>query len=318
MTHRSKSRAFCVVASLALLTITPASSFAYAGQAQVPGDRVQSDQDSGQVTRGRASNRNARRQQAPAAPSPEQILAEAKEAAATAGLPCNVTNAEFRGITNADQRKVYELVCENDFGYMLVTGNETTPATKLSCIEVAATRARALAANPESDPGPGCSIAGNDNFLSVLASYGTQAGLPCAVNEGNVIGRKGENLVFEVGCEGAQGYRINRTETGWEADDCLTLASTNITCAYTTKDELIATVKGWMAGSDAASCDVTDTRYMGRNANGVFIEAACNGADGVIFRMDDAKVVQMVYPCAEAALIGGGCALTPGAPRGEG
>ena len=50
---------------------------------------------------------------------------------------------------------------------------------------------------------------------------------------------------------------------------------------------------------------------MGRNANGVFYEAKCDGADGVIARLNDQNAVQQIYPCATAQQIGGGCKLTP-------
>ncbi|WP_419756354.1 hypothetical protein [Brevundimonas sp.] len=49
---------------------------------------------------------------------------------------------------------------------------------------------------------------------------------------------------------------------------------------------------------------------MGRNANGVFYEAKCEGADGVIARVNAENVVQQIYPCATAQQIGGGCKLT--------
>ena len=62
---------------------------------------------------------------------------------------------------------------------------------------------------------------------------------------------------------------------------------------------------------EAAGCDVTEARLMGQNANGMFYEAKCAGADGVIARVNAENVVQQIYPCATAQRIGGGCTLTP-------
>ena len=49
---------------------------------------------------------------------------------------------------------------------------------------------------------------------------------------------------------------------------------------------------------------------MGQNANGMFYEAKCEGADGVIARLNAENAVQQIYPCATAQRIGGGCKLT--------
>ncbi|MNC79779.1 hypothetical protein D3C75_1323580 [compost metagenome] len=53
---------------------------------------------------------------------------------------------------------------------------------------------------------------------------------------------------------------------------------------------------------------------MGQNANGRFIEMTCAGADGAIIRQNAEKAILQVYPCAEAAMIGGGCKLTTTPP----
>ncbi len=93
------------------------------------------------------------------------------------------------------------------------------------------------------------------------------------------------------------------------------LASANSTCRFTTPAEQAATLKGWLAGSEAAACDVTQARYMGKNANGSFYEAACNGAEGMIVRFDTARAVQQVYACSVAQQVGGGCKLSSTDPN---
>ena len=313
MIQRSKSQALCVAASLALLTIAPASAFA----APAMQDRPEAGNEQPRTERGSASRaqrgRQQQRQQPPAAPSPEEVLAEAQTIITTNNIRCQPTEAKLLGVT-AEQQKFFEVACANDFGYMLVT---TEPLTAINCFENDTTQARQKAANPEAALGPKCTLPANANYDAVVAAMATEASVPCTVNEYALIGRKGSNHVFEVGCEGAEGYRINRKDGGgWDLEPCLTLASANIACSYTTKDEQIATVKTWFAGSDAAACDIADVRFMGSNPNGAFYEAKCNGADGIIARLNNEKAVQQVYPCAESAQIGGGCKLTEGAPQG--
>ena len=320
MTYRSKSHALCVAASLALMTIAPASAFAAPAMQEREQASDGRDVNTTRQQPGRLQNReqrpqnNRRQQQAPAAPTPEAIQAEAQSILTANNIACQLTNSSLHGET-PDKQKLFEVTCANDFGYLLLTPTETLPGTNITCIEISATQARALAANPEAVVGPKCTLPGNDQFLPVLARYGTEAGLACTVNEGNIIGRKGDFPVYELGCDGADGARVNRTASGWELSTCLELVSANVACSYTTKEEQNATVKTWFAGSDAAACDVAEVRYMGANANGSFYEAKCNGTEGIIARLDNAKAVQQVYPCAEAAQIGGGCKLTEAAPE---
>jgi len=320
VSYRSKSQALCVAASLALLTIAPASAFAAPAMQEQRSQAGDVRPNAERVQPGRLQNREQqgrRRQQAaaaPAAPSPEEVLAEAQGILTANSVRCQPTEAKLLGVT-AEQQKFFEVACANDFGFMLVT---TDPVTIVDCYENDTTQARQKAANPEVVLGPKCSLPANANYDTVIANMAREAAVPCAVNEYALIGRKGENFVYEVGCEGVEGYRINRKAGGgWEVDSCLTLASANVTCNYTTKDEQIATVKTWFAGSDAAACDIADVRFMGSNPNGGFYEAKCNGTDGLIARLNNEHVVQQVYPCAEAAQIGGGCKLTDGAPQGS-
>lgn len=316
MTNRSKTHALCVAACMALLTVTPASAFAYSGQSTGPdrSDRDQlNDRQSGERSSGRLSRRQRQQQATPAAPTAEESLAAAQTFLTSKGVNCQVTEANFRGQT-ATGDKLYEAVCANDFGYLALI-SETAPMT-LDCMEISESQKRALADNPAAEVGPKCELPANDNFMTILAQYAAQAQITCTVDEANIVGKRGDANVYEIGCNGTDGYQISKTATGWSTNSCFELVSANATCNFTTKDEQIATLKSWTAGSDAASCNITDVRYMGGNANGAFYEAACSGADGIITRLDNAKAVQQVYPCAEAAQIGGGCKLTTGAPQG--
>ena len=324
MTIRSKSRALCVAASLALITVAPAPAYAYqsvpvpsTGGSAPGGDARDPFTDNRPEGERAATGRLARRErqrraEAPAAPTPEQVMAEAQTFLTANSISCQITEAALKGQT-AEGHKLYEVACANDLGYLALT---STPPMILNCLEISETQRRTLAADPAAQVGPKCELPVNDNFMPVLTSYAQAAGVACSVDQATIIGKRGNNDVYEIGCAGSDGYQIAKENGAWSKTSCLELASANVTCNYTTKEEQIADVTKWFAGSDAAACNISNVRYMGGNANGAFYEAACNGSDGLIARLNAEKQVQQVYPCAEAAQIGGGCKLTAGAPQG--
>ncbi|WP_395943169.1 hypothetical protein [Brevundimonas sp.] len=116
--------------------------------------------------------------------------------------------------------------------------------------------------------------------------------------------------MYEAGCSDGAGFWLKQLNNAWTKTPCIQVLAENGTCAFTTTAENAAFVKAYFAGSEAASCDVTEARLMGRNANGTFYEAKCAAGDGVIARLNAENVVQQVYPCATAQQIGGGCKLT--------
>lgn len=246
---------------------------------------------------------------APRAPrlTPEQTKANAQEQATQAGTGCQVTEAKLLGIT-AIQTSIYEVACSAGPGYIIET---KTPPLATDCVLIAHTAAAARAADPQAPVPPQCTIPANQDTQRFLKEYAQQAEVPCTVDEVSVVGRANDNaIVYEAGCSGEQGYWIKKVNDAWSKTPCIQVVAENATCRYTTTGEIAASVKKWLAGSDAASCNVTEARLMGKNANGIFYEAKCDGADGVIARLNAENVVQQIYPCATAQQIGGGCKLT--------
>ena len=123
--------------------------------------------------------------------------------------------------------------------------------------------------------------------------------------------------MYEVGCADAAGFWVKQLNDNWTKTPCIQVLAEGGACAFTTAAENAAQVKQLLAGSEAAGCDVTEARLMGQNANGMFYEAKCAGADGVIARVNAENVVQQIYPCATAQRIGGGCTLTPNSIRAD-
>ncbi len=319
MTFPTRSRTVVVAAALALMTLTPSLSVAQvrSGAAPVgPGGNEQDPLNEQRAGERAPTGRLARRQQqqrqrAPQPPSAEEVQAAAQGVLTATNTNCQITESKLLG-QSPNKESLYEVACAAGPGYLLLT---STPPVATDCMVLAYSAEQARARDPEADVGSQCSMPANDNAMAVITAFAKEAGVACTVDEGSIIGAKpGGAVVYEVGCAGVEGAQINKAASGWEVVSCMELVSANATCRFTTPAEQVATLKGWLAGSEAAACDVSQARYMGKNANGSFYEAACNGADGVIVRFDTAKAVQQVYPCATAQQVGGGCKLTTTAP----
>jgi hypothetical protein len=323
--HVVLNRFATLVAGLAMAIAAPAlaqtapgstsGSGASPAGASAPSSSDLSDRvnDNRRVQRGASSRRQ---QQRP--PSPEQIKAGAVALAAQLKPSCQVVDATLRG-NSAQGQTIYEASCATGPGYILITAVEArgdVPAVAASaadCVDLFGQADVARQRDPAVDVGLQCEIPANQDVLKVVSGYARSAGVACTVDQGSATGVRNGQTVYEVGCPGADGYWVERAGEGWSATPCIQIKSMNGACRYTTAAEQAATLKGWLVGSEAASCDVTEARYMGANANGAFFEAKCAGADGVIARLSNERAVQQVYPCASAQRIGGGCTLTPAA-----
>lgn len=336
-----KSPLFAVVGAALALVIAPASptlaqDSGYAGaQAQqnyqTP-ETVQQQQD--EQTGRRTGGRQSRREREPEGPTPEQNLAAAQAIATSAGLPCQVTQANFlgnivpepaageappppprRGQAPASSR-AYEAVCATGPGYILIA---STPPQTSDCTLLLGQAEILRRTDPAADVGTQCVIPQNLDTLRVLTGYATEAGVACTVDQGASIGRTtGGNVIYEIGCNGEDGLWLEREPNGWKKTACAIVITQNAQCRFSTVAEQAATLKTRMAGNaEAAACDVTEGRYMGANANGSFYEAKCSAGNGMIVRFDPAFAVQQVYACEVAHRIGGGCTLTIVPPPAE-
>lgn len=286
------------------------------GFAQVPpdaGDRVDRSSDitrQDRVVPRRDDRRNREQPQqpaAPAAPTAEQILAAAQAQAQAAGLDCEVTEAANPGLIAESQ--VYEVACASAPGYILVA---STPPQASNCLELAGSAYTARLRDPAADVGQQCTLPGNQNGLALIGGWARDAGVTCTIDEALAIGKSdANNVVYEVGCAGVDGYWLEKVGDQWTLQDCLQVASVGGTCRFTTADEQNATLQAKLAGTEAAGCNVQQVRLMGSNANGRFFEVKCAAeGEGYIARVKD-DVAQQIYPCATAQRIGGGCTLTP-------
>lgn len=309
-----------VAAAIALATLTPAVSNAQTTGSNIPGTPSASNP----LTEGSAANdvidrnarqeRQARNRNNPPPATPAENMAAAQAIATATSTPCQVTSAELRGVTPT-QEKLYEAVCATGPGFVFIS---STPPVAADCVLLAGQAEIERTRDPAADVGTQCVNPANLDVLKVVSSYATEAGIACTPDQGSSIGRSSAgNLIYEVGCNGTDGYWLERTADGWKKTECLEVVGMNGRCRFSTTAEQVATLKGRFAGDvDAAACDPTEARYMGANANGSFYEAKCVGGNGIIVRFDTAYAVQTVYACEVAQRIGGGCKLTvvPEAP----
>ncbi|MFN7129464.1 MAG: hypothetical protein ACK4OJ_10405 [Brevundimonas sp.] len=261
------------------------------------------------VTQGtsRAGASRQRRERTPPPPTAEQIQAAAQEQATLANTNCQVSEAKLLGQTEA-KTSVYEVACAAGPGFII---ESKTPPEAANCVLLAYSAAVLRARDPAADPGPQCTIAANTDTQKFLREYAVQAGVACTVDEVKVLGKSNDGgVMYEAGCSDGAGFWLKQLNNTWTKTPCIQVLAESGTCAFTTSAENAALVKSYFAGSEAASCDVTEARLMGRNDNGVFYEAKCAAGDGLIARLNTENVVQQVYPCATAQQVGGGCKLT--------
>lgn len=275
------------------------------------GDRSQ-DAQASEVDRDRQTDRRQRRSNAaatPPPPTPAQLMASAQTLITAAAVDCQVTEATQPGV-NATQQAIYEAACATGPGYIVIAA---TPPETFSCLELAGTAATARLRDPAADVGQQCLMAANQNGLAVIGGWAREAGVNCSIDEAVAIGKSDrDNVVYEIGCAGEDGYWLEKIATGWQLQDCLQIASVGGACRFTTTAEQAAGFKPKLAGTEASACDVSQVRLMGSNANGRFYEAKCAAeGEGFIARINNAGVTQQIYPCATAQRIGGGCTLTP-------
>lgn len=232
----------------------------------------------------------------------------AQDAARAAGVDCRVASAVFLGRTE-DYRPIYEAVCREGPGYLLVGGRN---AQGFNCLALEAQleteRARATGrALP-----PTCRTPGNRNAVPVVTRFAREAGLDCVVDEAAMIGLSIDNrFIYEAGCRGEVGAWLEHDGAGWIVTDCVIVVAQDGECRFTAADERARMATRWLAARPdleaARRCVAVDVRYMGGNTAGGWYEAACASGEGLVVRLDAERNMAEVLPCAEAARIGGGC-----------
>jgi hypothetical protein len=240
-------------------------------------------------------------------PSQGEIMSSSQSQMNTAGVACRVVEGQLVGF-NYNQEAVYEVNCGDGMGYVVAA---SSPPTVTDCITIAGRADISTREDPAAKP-VRCTLSANQNVTGMVGAYAREAGVTCDIDEAAMAGTSIDgNAIYEVGCKDSDGYWVEKDNARWILTPCVKVAALNNACRFTTHEEQAATLRTWLAGTAASACDVTDVRYIGANPSGAFYETKCGRGDGYVARFDSAMTVQQVYPCAEAASIGGGCTLTP-------
>jgi len=167
---------------------------------------------------------------APDAATPSQVLSAARSVADSASLDCRMTEASHPGV-NADEAPIYEAVCADGPGYLLIG---STPPQAYNCLELAGSAATARMQDPTAEVGYQCELPANQNSVAVIGDWARQAGVTCRVDQAVAIGKSVEsNLIYEVGCADAPGYWIEKVGDDWRLQTCEQIATTGETCRFT-------------------------------------------------------------------------------------
>lgn len=234
--------------------------------------------------------------------SDSSALLAARDVVALMGLDCDVSSAALRGRTE-DGASQYEVACRDRPGY-LVAGQ-----TAHNCLDLSGQNERVRRGESAGAFVPVCRLRASRNPLRHYSRMATEAGLDCRADQGGALGRSpAGGSIYEIGCPGTMGARIEQSAHGWTVTDCLTVRAQGGACRFTTGSEERATFRRWLVGSAAETCAPTQLRGMGRNSAGLdYFEIACAVGGPIVVGLDDSRRVATVLSCPDAAHIGDGC-----------
>ncbi|HYC67980.1 hypothetical protein [Brevundimonas sp.] len=207
-----------------------------------------------------------------------------------------------------DFRPIYEAVCRDGPGYLLVGGPEPLAFNCLALeaqLETERRRATRRALPPV------CHTPSNRNAVPVVTRFARRAGLDCRVDEGALIGVSvDDSFIYEAGCRDDVGAWLEADGDGWIVTDCITVAAQGGECRFTTQTERALRANRWLAtpqaGDAGQGCRAADARYMGAGPSGAWYETTCASGRSVVLRLEGGTVAE-VLACSDATGIGGGC-----------
>lgn len=260
------------------------------------------DSSSREMNRGRPLLQRAD----PISNDPAVWMRSAQAALSGAGRSCQVTEAIVVG-RDLEHKAVYEAACADGPGFVVV---DRRHPIAVPCAELVSGQGR-RDLDVDFVAVEQCRLRSNQPDLTHFAALAAEAGVTCRVDQAAEIGRS----TYEIGCDGADGYWIEQTATGWTRTDCLKVVGQGGACRFTTAEEQGQTLSAKLGGSPAAGCSVSQAVYVGAAGSDHYYEARCGDGAGYMLRMGDDGALRQTFACEDAAHIGGGCQLTRTTPR---
>lgn len=234
-----------------------------------------------------------------------------------AGVSCEVRDFKRVGMT-PEAQSIYETACNSGPGYVLVNGVDPKAT---NCLVLAGAAAQALRRNPDARTGAQCTLPENQNGPQLISNWAREAGVTCKVDQGEWLGSSDAGFdIYEVGCDGSEGYWLEKVASGWLLRGCLQVNAEGLTCRFTEPTEQRAWMRARLAGTTAQTCDVAEIRVVGVSSQGSYYETRCSTpGEGFLVRIAGEGQAENVTSCAEARGRSTTCALTvPGAARSDG
>lgn len=261
--------------------------------------------------------------------TPEQIKAmdmtDATALAATAKLPCTVTDAQLllEGEEVIDGKKVktqtYEIACDSGLGYFLVKRGETAPPVGYTCVAAAAAYEADVKAKRA--PAPACTLPANADLKAMAAGIVQRKGQTCAIKAVAWVGQSSKsNTDFsEIACEDGNGFIMASPVPGSQRPiailKCHDAAMQGLPCKMSDNGTVLTvqTFKDELAKHNV-TCDATDVRVIGKESTKKrhVVEFACSQhPEGLVafIPLEDTKEPFETLSCAEAAKRKVMCAL---------
>lgn len=156
--------------------------------------------------------------------------------------------------------------------------------------------------------GAQCTLPENQNGAEVIGAWAREAGVACRVDKAEWLGPSEDGFdIYEVGCDGTEGYWLEKAASGWSLAGCLQVSAEGQSCRFTQPGEQHAWMREQLAGTPAEGCDVAEIRVIGASPAGRHYETRCSAPGrGYLLRIPDDGRAEDVTPCTEAE----DCALT--------
>ncbi|MBB5659809.1 hypothetical protein [Brevundimonas halotolerans] len=235
------------------------------------------------------------------------VDADGERLVADARLDCSVREVDLRGY-DASGDGLYEIACREGAGYLIL---DARPAVVHPCLMLQGIRLdrrpnRMRQANP-----PQCQLVGNTDPVPELTARARDAGVDCEIDAVAVLGLDADrHPLIEVGCRDRDGAWLEGADSR-TVTSCLVVEAQGGECGFTDAAERAREVQLWLAGTEAAACDVTEAAFRGRTPDAGVYEARCRAGDGLTFeRTGDGRLID-IRSCEESAAVGRPCALTP-------
>ncbi|MFW2341920.1 hypothetical protein [Brevundimonas sp.] len=237
------------------------------------------------------------------------VDADGERLVADARLDCSVREVDLRGYDgNGDG--LYEIACREGAGYLILDARPPVvhPCLMLQGIRLDQRPNRMRQATPQ------CQLAGNTDPVPELMARARDAGVACEIDAVAVLGLDADrHPLIEVGCRDRAGAWLEGADSR-TVTSCLIVDAQGGECGFTDAAERAREVRLWLAGTEAADCDVSEAVFRGRTPEAEVYEARCGAGDGLTFeRAGDGRLID-IRTCVASAAVGRPCALTPTPP----